>query len=575
MSHHPYKNLPYTRFWSSGVATPVSSQSSLAVEPLSKSLLADDIIVSGGSCFAQYIGQELTRREFRYLRSTLSGERIESFGLGNIYTITQLRQWLEYALGQREWSTDSTHEQNHQWFDLLLPHREALSSEQALHDHRIAIRNELISYLKKANVFIFTVGLTESWRSPSDEVYPTCPGTLVGEFDESTHTFHNSTFGDIHSDLIAVEKLLTDIHPSLQLLYTVSPVPLTATASDDHILLATTYSKSVIRAAVGQYTHESDKARYFPSYELISHHEAGDWRFEENLRSISSTGVRYVMGHAFGEQNVRSQASQRSASPTDTSETHLEAACEEELLNSYSRLTDSANNQSNLVFAGDCHIGKLASGFRTAGIDVTGGIVMHGSSFTDYKFELNRERIFLPLDSEESRELWFDIHNKMTALKGQCHIITNIGFQTHRTINTICNHYGTAVITEQNVADYFNEFYVFHMHILNEFTQFGTVWMVEDPDFHAFVGNKSNSQIIRAKNFHTYCGHVRRVAQSLGIQYLNPCNTALQNLFADSVGLRDIITDDGFLGTQTYYEYCAHVVNAWIGHDTATLDRAA
>ena len=39
--------------------------------------------------------------------------------------------------------------------------------------------------------------------------------------------------------------------PKLRILLTVSPVPLTATAGDDHVLLATTYSKSVLRAGRG------------------------------------------------------------------------------------------------------------------------------------------------------------------------------------------------------------------------------------------------------------------------------------------------------------------------------------
>ncbi|MFT4730289.1 MAG: hypothetical protein ACI9UN_004812 [Granulosicoccus sp.] len=99
--------------------------------------------------------------------------------------------------------------------------------------------------------------------------------------------------------------------------------------------------------------------------------------------------------------------------------------------------------------------------------------------------------------------------------------------------------------------------------------------MVEDPHFHAFLADKDDSQIVRDKNFHQYCSHIRKIANNLGIEYLNPCDAALQNLFKDSKGLRDIIHPHGFLGTETYYEYCAAVVNASIGNSLAVTASAA
>ena len=201
--------------------------------------------------------------------------------------------------------------------------------------------------------------------------------------------------------------------------------------------------------------------------------------------------------------------------------------------------------------------------------------MMHGSSFTDYKFELCAEKIFTPLDSEESKEIWFNIHDKLVALNGDCHILTNIGFHTHRSINKICNHFELHVLNEDNVADYFEEFFKSQVYILRELTKYGKVWMIEDPGFHAFIGNKDTSQMVRNKNFHVYCNHMRKIAQYLGIEYLNPCDIALQNLFKDAYKVSDIITSDGFLGHPKYYEYCAAVVNESIGNNTAVTACAA
>ena len=574
MSHHPYKNLPETQFWSSGVKAPVKTNSNLAILPLVDSLKINDAIVSGGSCFAQYIGEQLTTRGYNYLRSNLSGERTESFGLGNIYTITQLKQWLEFSLGYKTWADSSVYSVDKQWYDLLLPHRGAFPSQSNLQEHRNAIKDEMLNYLEAANVFIFTVGLTETWKNSEGDIYPMCPGTLVGVYEKEKHIFHNCTFDEIHSDLIAVENYLSEINPELKLVYTVSPVPLTATASESHVLLATSYSKSVIRAAVGQYCNASARASYFPSFELISHQAATDWRFESNLRSISESGVGYVMGHAFADKPNKaiSKANVNVLQPRESQQT---AACEEELLDSYSKLSTSYSGETDIVIVGDCHMGKLGSGFKTAGINTIGGIVMHGSSFTDNKFELSEERIFIPQDSQESVALWEDTYDRMASLNGRCNILTNIGFQTHRIINMISNQLGISVLTENDIANYFAEHYVQQVHILSELTKYGQVWLVEDPDFYAFISDSDMSLIIRDKNFHQYCNFIRKIAMEMGINYLNPCDTTLQNLFKDSVALADIIHPEGFLGSQTYYEYCALVINESMGYGANTVAQAA
>ncbi|MFT4730288.1 MAG: hypothetical protein ACI9UN_004811 [Granulosicoccus sp.] len=66
-----------------------------------------------------------------------------------------------------------------------------MSSKMDLIEHRIAIKEEILSYLKTADVFIFTIGLTETWRNLNGDIFPACPGTLIGKFDESKHFFHN------------------------------------------------------------------------------------------------------------------------------------------------------------------------------------------------------------------------------------------------------------------------------------------------------------------------------------------------------------------------------------------------
>jgi hypothetical protein len=71
-------------------------------------------------------------------------------------------------------------------------------------------------------------------------------------------------------------------------------VPLAATALDQHVLTATTYSKSVLRVAAGMLA--ADPAiQYFPSYEVITGAFSRGAYFAPDLRSVTPDGVDHVM----------------------------------------------------------------------------------------------------------------------------------------------------------------------------------------------------------------------------------------------------------------------------------------
>ena len=63
---------------------------------------------------------------------------------------------------------------------------------------------------------------------------------------------------EVVRDITTSFDALRVINPDLRFLLTVSPVPLTATASGQHVLTATTYSKSVLRSAAGFLSQNRD-----------------------------------------------------------------------------------------------------------------------------------------------------------------------------------------------------------------------------------------------------------------------------------------------------------------------------
>lgn len=76
-------------------------------------------------------------------------------------------------------------------------------------------------------------------------------------------------------------------------------MPLAATATDNHVLVATTYSKSVLRSVAGELSEDHADIHYFPSYEIISSHPARGMFFEPDLRNVNPFGVDLVMRHFF------------------------------------------------------------------------------------------------------------------------------------------------------------------------------------------------------------------------------------------------------------------------------------
>jgi hypothetical protein len=105
-------------------------------------------------------------------------------------------------------------------------------------------------------------------------------------------------------------------------------------------LQATTYSKSVLRAAAGHFAQSHPDVDYFPSYEIIASPWSRGMFYESNLRSVSETGVNTVMNAFFAAHGVPAQdggaapARARSA-PAAAAGEDEDVQCEDELLDAF------------------------------------------------------------------------------------------------------------------------------------------------------------------------------------------------------------------------------------------------
>jgi hypothetical protein len=319
MSQHPYKSLPEKAFWRRSVAG-IDPGKVDPVGTFDLQIHPDTKVATAGSCFAQHIARYLKNSGFSYYVAEAghpilpAGARErQNYGLfsaryGNIYTTRQLLQLFERAYGRFEPEEEVWQTAPDVFLDPFRPTTQPggyISREELLRDrdqHLAAVR-EMFETL---DVFVFTLGLTECWRSRADgAVFPVCPGVEGGTFDPDRYEFYNQPVDDVVADLAAFRNGLKSVNPKAQIIFTVSPVPLVATAEPGaHVLSATTYSKSVLRVAAETMRQKFDNVHYFPSYEIIVGAFNRGAYYAPDLRNVLENGVSHVMGlflkHATG-----------------------------------------------------------------------------------------------------------------------------------------------------------------------------------------------------------------------------------------------------------------------------------
>ncbi|MCP8893381.1 GSCFA domain-containing protein [Shinella daejeonensis] len=354
---HPYQDLDEKHFWATAVAQRTMDGIDRLWEPKFR-IRRKTKVATYGSCFAQHIGRALHGRGFHWLitepgPSGLSKEAAKQFNYGvfsartgNIYTASLLQQWVDWALGEKT-VPEEIWQAGDRFFDPFRPRIEPdgfQSREELVRSREGAIR-AFRSSIVDADVFVFTLGLTESWFNRADGYeYPMCPGTVAGTFDAGRHVFLNQQYQFVRSRLVDAIRKMRAANPRLKILLTVSPVPLTATASGNHVLVATTQSKSVLRAVAGSLQDQLRFVDYFPSYEIITAPPFQGKFYEKNQRSVTPEGVNHVMATFFKclsetfdkDGPAPAEGKSKEASSNDTKVSEEDIVCEEELLDAFS-----------------------------------------------------------------------------------------------------------------------------------------------------------------------------------------------------------------------------------------------
>ncbi|BCW85364.1 hypothetical protein NicSoilE8_30370 [Arthrobacter sp. NicSoilE8] len=342
----PYKGKPARTYWIKSVHGQTIDQiPDLYVKKFDISPKWN--IATAGSCFAQHIARHLRKNGYTVLDTEpmppgvdVEEARKLQYGVysarfGNIYYVRQLLQLAREAIqgvtpGEVVWERDG------RFFDALRPsvNPNGFDSAELVLAHRKFHLDAVRRLLHSADVFVFTMGLTEGWELLSDgTVFPTAPGTLAGDFDPSKYGFRNFSYAEIVQDFMEFRSLLKQLRPEVKFILTVSPVPLAATATDEHVLTATTYSKAILRAAAGDIARSCEDVDYFPSFEIITANYIPNSSFNESAREVKDDAVGRVMSYFFSQHPV-AVASKSGEQPEESAE---QLFCEDALLEVFAR----------------------------------------------------------------------------------------------------------------------------------------------------------------------------------------------------------------------------------------------
>ncbi|MCU7795572.1 MAG: GSCFA domain-containing protein [Candidatus Thiodiazotropha sp. (ex Myrtea spinifera)] len=228
-----------------------------------------------GSCFARNIEKALREHKIDVLSDRLSidpelyvAPRSPSAAM-NKFNIPSMKNEFMRAFGKHELNDDPfIYLNDGSYFDTS-----TAGLKISPIDPLRKVQKEIAEYNKciiDADVFIVTLGLVEMFvDNVTGCVLNTSPHPLVmrkypGRFDHYRPNYeHLKKLFDEMLDLIFTNN------ENLEVVVTVSPVPLQSTMTSDDVVVTNTYSKSLLRVLAQSSAIERQNVSYFPSYEMV------------------------------------------------------------------------------------------------------------------------------------------------------------------------------------------------------------------------------------------------------------------------------------------------------------------
>lgn len=275
----------------------------------------DDRIFAIGSCFARTVERALVRLGLEVDSLSDVFDAFEPtwaegwpIGFANKYNAPAIVNELRWALEPGgEFPPDALQQiPDGSWADPQAHYSVFGSSDLETAHQRHRLLTELTGLIPASRIVVVTLGLIETFFDEKIGLHTNFTPHLSGD-QLDRFTFRVLTYDEVVAALEEIHELLSQYgHPDVEIVVTVSPVPLGATFTGEDIVLANNLSKSTLRTAAGWWASEHDNVHYFPSYEMVMYSEPDKAWFLDG-RHVRPKLVQHIM-ETFVSTHVAAEA---------------------------------------------------------------------------------------------------------------------------------------------------------------------------------------------------------------------------------------------------------------------------
>jgi hypothetical protein len=264
-----------------------------------------------GSCFAREIEIALNEENISVLSNDLEmnnyGVVPQHFpnhgsppvGIFTKFNSFSMAQEVERVVQKKTASENDFVQINDQHWDAALHQVPYSDLDTALKIRRMV--DGTFKKLANANIIILTLGLTEMWWDcDTDLALNDTPRDFRLLRETNRFEFRNASYDQVYNNINHIIHLLEKINPDLKIIVTVSPVPLHRTFTNNDIIIANSYSKSLLRAVSERISQENANVDYFPSYEIVIN-TSREIAWESDHRHVKPWLVKHIMDKFISE----------------------------------------------------------------------------------------------------------------------------------------------------------------------------------------------------------------------------------------------------------------------------------
>lgn len=240
-----------------------ADQLKLRIKPKFR-LPKDATFFTAGSCFAREIERALH----------LAGQTVKSWNPASEIPNEQFHRYNTFSIiNDFEFASGKSYDEenviplgNGQFSDFT--GYGAWGSPEEVVEHRRKIIDVYKSSLD-VDVVIITLGLVEAWFDRKTETYLNVSPYQLFHRHADRFELRITDYVENRAAVSGLIHHLKAFNPRVKIVLTVSPVPFSDTFSGQDVIVANTYSKSVLRSVAQDIAGEFDFVDYFPSFEIV------------------------------------------------------------------------------------------------------------------------------------------------------------------------------------------------------------------------------------------------------------------------------------------------------------------